>query len=239
MRNVLTAWHSTGGYEGYPFKFNVSSPLPINWVYLYHNTCRTNAAEQSAFLFKQYSNWTNVVSRNNIYAGTDYAMLSSSSTNPVDFDYDDLYTSKSGSRIYWEGTRYVDIASFCSATSQECHGVSVAPEFADTASYDFRLVMGNGCIDKGCLVPGVNNEYGGAAPDLGAVESDLAPTRGTSRPGFAAAAPGPRPVFRREVIADGKGARAMRRGLTLYDIRGQRIVAGKGVGAAVRVVIGK
>jgi len=174
MRNLLTAWHANSGYDGYPFKFNVSSSLSIDWVFLYHNTCFTNAPSQDGFLFKQYSAWNNIISRNNIYAGTAYALDSWSTTNPVDFDYDDLYTVSAGNRIDWANIRYATVASFCAATSQECHGRSIWPQFMDTAAGDFRLQATSPVIDSGIRIAGVNDLFAGAAPDMGAFESGLA-----------------------------------------------------------------
>jgi len=71
FRNLFTGWETHGEYVGYPIKFNVDSPLPIDWVYIYHNTCYTSVSGQPGFLFKDYSNWNNIISRNNIFAGTD------------------------------------------------------------------------------------------------------------------------------------------------------------------------
>ena len=105
LRNALSDWRSTEGFKGYPFKFNVSSSLPIEWVYLYHNTCFTAVPGQDGFLFKQYSKWTNVISRNNIFAGTDYALESWDTPNPVDFDYDDLYTTQGPLKFAWGSGR--------------------------------------------------------------------------------------------------------------------------------------
>jgi hypothetical protein len=175
MRNVFTGWETHSGYDGYPVKFNVSSSLSIDWVYLYHNTCYTAASGQPGFLFKQYSNWHNVISRNNIYAGTDYALESTSSQNPVDFDYDDLYTNASGKLVNWSGAKYTAISTFYAAAGQEQHGQSDLPGFSNAAGADFILSPSSQLIDKGFVIPGINNDYQGNAPDIGCFEYGAAP----------------------------------------------------------------
>jgi hypothetical protein len=169
MRNLFTTWETHDGYVGYPVKFNVGSDLTIDWVYLYHNTCHTAVAGQPGFLFKQYSNWNNIVSRNNIYAGTSYALESSSNRNPVDFDYDNLYTTAAGKLVRWAGNSYTTIPAFYSATGLEQHGLNHNPEFINPSS-DFRLSAGSPLIDSGVMIPGVNDGYLGDKPDIGKYE---------------------------------------------------------------------
>jgi hypothetical protein len=170
FRNLLVGWRPAAEFDGYPFKFNVGSTLPIEWVYLYHNTCATDVPGQDGFLFKQYSNWTNVVSRNNNFAGTRYALESWSTENPVDFDFDNLYSSDPGLAIAWAGARYDSVAGFALATGQERHGRSVAPGFVSPATRDYYLRPDSDLIDQGVVIPGINDDYLGGAPDLGAFE---------------------------------------------------------------------
>ncbi len=170
FRNLLTSWHSNSGYDGYPIKFNVNSSLSTNWVYLYHNTCFTDVDGQDGFVFKQYSDWHDVISRNNIYGGTNYAFNSWSDQNPVDFDYDNLYTTHNTNFISWEGSRYSTIADFYSATSQEEHGISYYPDFVDTSTGNYHLNETSPLIDKGVIIPGINDSFCNDAPDIGCFE---------------------------------------------------------------------
>jgi len=170
MRNLLYAWHPTAGYEGYPFKFNVSSSMSIDWVHLYHNTCCSIVPNQDGFLFKGYSRWTNIVSRNNIYAGTDYALENWSTINPVDFDYDALHTTNTARFVYWAGTSYPTPAAFAAGTGQEVHGLAAEPRFREPATNDYRLRPDSPLIDRGIAIPGVNDDFVGPAPDIGAFE---------------------------------------------------------------------
>jgi hypothetical protein len=174
FRNILSDWRNSEDFSGYPFKFNVSSSLAEEWIYLYHNTCTTTVPGQHGFWFKQYSNWTNVISRNNIYAGTDYALENQANApGTVDFDYDDLFTTKSPPVIRWAGTSYNSLDQFAVATSQESHGVTNQPVFMNAAAHDFYLPVNSALIDKGVVILGINDDWLGAAPDLGALEHGM------------------------------------------------------------------
>ncbi len=171
FRNILSDWRPSEDFDGYPFKFNVSSSLPIQWVYLYQNTCVTAVPGQNGFWFKQFSNWTNVISRNNIFAGTAYALESDANiANYIDFDYDDFFTSKSAPAIRWAGTGYSNLTQFSSAVGEELHGLSLEPSFINSAAHDYYLPPASGLIDKGVIIPGINDDFLGQAPDLGALE---------------------------------------------------------------------
>jgi len=175
MRNVLSGWHAVDGhdgttYEGYPFKFNHGMGGTTSWVFLYHNTCYTDEPEQDAFMFKNYSDWTNIVSRNNIYAGTHFALSTWSDPGSIDFDYDNLFTTDPSRFVDWDGTRYGDLAAFSAGTGHEIHGVSVEPRFRGEAYRDFRLRADSPLVDRGVHLPGVNDDFIGRAPDIGALE---------------------------------------------------------------------
>ncbi len=174
FRNILADWRSSEEFTGYPFKFNVSSSLPIQWVYLYHNTCITLVPDQHAFWFKQYSNWTNVTSRNNIFAGTDYALESQNNvTNSVDLDYDCLFTSKPKPVVSWGGVRYNSLGEFATVSRLETHGLTNQPVFLNTATHDYYLPANSPLLDRAAIIPGINDDYLGRAPDLGALEHGM------------------------------------------------------------------
>ncbi len=170
FRNVLAGWHTVDEYEGYPFKFNHGYDVDTDHVFLYHNTCHTSVPGQDGFLFKEYCRWTNMISRNNIYAGTDHALENWDTPNPVDFDYDDVYTTNAQVFIEWGSGSYATLPAFSAATGQESHGRALPPGFVDAGAGDFRLQSSSGLIDRGCPLPGFNDDYAGAAPDIGAIE---------------------------------------------------------------------
>jgi hypothetical protein len=176
FRNILynsnsSSWKSNSIYTPYPFKFNVNSSLSTNWVYLYHNTSFSDIPDCDGFLFKNYSDWHDIISRNNIYAGAAYAFDNWSSTNPIDFDFDGLYTFHPTKLFYWNGNAYNSLATFSSATNQEIHGIIANPDFVSIANADFHLSASSLLIDKGELIHGFNDDYNGAEPDIGKYES--------------------------------------------------------------------
>jgi hypothetical protein len=179
FRNLLynlnsSSWQSNSIYTAYPFKFNVSSSLSTNWVYLYHNTSFSDDPACDGFLFKQYSDWHDIISRNNIYAGASYAFDNWSTVNPIDFDFDDLFTSDGTKRFYWNGSTYNSVATFSAATNQETNGVFANPNFVSVPGADFHLAPTSTIIDKGCIINGFNNNYNGLKPDMGKYESNIA-----------------------------------------------------------------
>ena len=77
------------------------------------------------------------------------------------------------------------LKELCSATGQECHGILVDYDIfqnvkkADLVNFakvymaedlDFRLLPNAVAVDAGCILPNVNDGFGGKAPDLGALE---------------------------------------------------------------------
>ena len=98
---------------------------------------------------------------------------------------------KAGQRLYeptdadWKS--FPTLAAFRAATSQEVHGIEV--DFDDFESLsppdpsqrhavyhamdlNFRLKPNSKAVDAGVLIPTVNDNFAGRAPDLGALEHD-------------------------------------------------------------------
>lgn len=92
--------------------------------------------------------------------------------------------------------RYESLETFSEATGQETHGILVdydifrnarPPVFSEfreqhqalgkaypiyyPEDFDFRLRSGSQAVDAGCILPGINEDYAGEAPDLGAYET--------------------------------------------------------------------
>jgi hypothetical protein len=175
LRNVGNRFGNTrtsrqDGYTASALKINSGYSTPIGPLYLYHNTFWTDstATDAVALLNPGYS--TFIKARNNIMAGTRYALYK---VNPVvlDWNYGDLFTTDTTRFVSWLGTRYGAMGQFRSGTGQELNGLSVDPEFLNAPGGDFRLPAGNALIDRGLLMPGINDQYAGSGPDVGAVES--------------------------------------------------------------------
>lgn len=98
------------------------------------------------------------------------------------------YSGNFISEAPWQS--FSTLEDFSRATGRERHGVVVdydifenvaIPDPAEpwtvyrTENLDFRLKEGSKAVDKGCLIPNVNDDYTGAAPDLGAYERGTPP----------------------------------------------------------------
>jgi hypothetical protein len=175
IRNLI---YNTGAgnndYTGSPFKFN-SNDGDSGAMYLFHNTGDSALPEplSSGLDIKEPGNWQLIYSRNNIWSGTEYAIHDVNTGYPTDLDYDDLYTTQAGEFVYWgEGDdRHMrDLATFRSLTGQELHGLDAPPGFADASTYDYTLDPESDLVNAGVLIPGINDEYVGSAPDIGAFE---------------------------------------------------------------------
>jgi hypothetical protein len=226
FRNVLSGWETHSGYVGYPVKFNVNSSMTIDWVYLYHNTCYTSVAGQPGFLFKQYSAWNNIISRNNIYAGTGNALESWSTQNPVDFDYDALYTTAPGKLVNWASVNYATVAAFSAAAGQESHAIAGDPQFINAGAGDFHLQAAGPLVDKGVAIPGINDGFQGAGPDIGCFES------GSNGVMCKTAPAGPKGLFMEAYSDKATGrvfVRSSRAGATIkiYSLKGELVYGGK------------
>ena len=170
IRNVI---YRTGvgnnSYSGSPFKFN-SGYAQSGPMYLFHNTADAALPGNNGLYVKVPGTWTLIYARNNIWCGTDYAVNNVNTGQPMDLDYDDLYNGSTSRLVYWTPGRYDTLAEFTAATGQETHGLSSAPGFKDPESGDYRLSASSALIDQGMVIPGINSDYRGSAPDLGAYE---------------------------------------------------------------------
>ncbi len=159
-------------YSGSPFKFN-SGYDQSGTMYLFHNTADAALPGNNGLYIKAPGTWEMIYARNNIWSGTDYALNNYNETQPIDFDYDDLYTTNPDEFVYWgDGPdRHMrDLPTFQTLTGQELHGFNLEPGFADPVSADYSLETTSNLIDAGLLIPGINQDYMGAAPDIGAFE---------------------------------------------------------------------
>ncbi|HXW00031.1 MAG TPA: hypothetical protein VEC93_16545, partial [Anaerolineae bacterium] len=59
---------------------------------------------------------------------------------------------------------------FTAATGQEPHALNVIPGFASPQNGGYMLNSTSSLIDAGVIIPGINHDYAGLAPDIGAFE---------------------------------------------------------------------
>lgn len=162
-RSALVDGQSASG-----IKINSGYSTPVGPTFVYHNTFLTTAPATDAIWLMSPGYSSGMVSRNNIYAGTDRAFVKD---NPIalDLDYDAL-DAGGQTLVWWQGTRYANLAALQAGTAQELHGIEAAPALTDPANGDFTPMQSSALIDRGLALPGINDGYGGVAPDIGAVE---------------------------------------------------------------------
>jgi parallel beta-helix repeat protein len=167
----IGAGTSQAGYSGLSFKLN-SDTEASGSIYLLHNTVDAQRASTSAFSIQSPGTWQRLFARNNVWAGTLYAIYNANPTQPLDLDYDALVGSGS-ELVYWDGLpnrHLTNLAAVVSAVSQEIHGIVAAPAFVAPTSADFTPSSASPLLDRALHIPGINDGYAGAGPDIGAIE---------------------------------------------------------------------
>ncbi|MFH1069065.1 MAG: right-handed parallel beta-helix repeat-containing protein, partial [Candidatus Glassbacteria bacterium] len=160
------------------FKYGGSDP---GWCYILHNTvCSINRGHDLMVISQPFKGQ---IYRNNILWATGWAMWSSrkplAAENDLDYDCwysSDIdwfrgYTGLAHKRLFrFEGREYFFIKDFTEAFGWEKHGLQAHPRLADPGSGDFRLLPDSPCLDRGVVLPNINDRFVGAGPDLGAFE---------------------------------------------------------------------
>jgi hypothetical protein len=160
LRNTFT------NFTGRSVKWDRNSD---GWVMIYHNTSWTNFAAPNALEF--ISPVRNSILRNNIFQGGAYSV---EARNPGasghDWNYDN-WNATGAYRFKWEGVDYAGLTQFCRASGLDCNGHESPPGLANPAVGDLSLLPTSPNIDRGIYIPGINDGFFGAAPDIGAFES--------------------------------------------------------------------
>ncbi len=163
--------HDMGKGQWVKISTTPTGAIPMGQVRIYHNT--------TYYDDEGHNGWSSVGSGNthfinNVVFCTRYVFENTrSAPYPAGnvWDYNNFYTTDPAIYIKWENVR-LDAAGFRALGFQQ-HGLNVQPRFRDPAAGDFRLADDPG-IDQGLYIPGINDGYAGAAPDMGAFEYDPA-----------------------------------------------------------------
>jgi hypothetical protein len=90
-----------------------------------------------------------------------------------------LYTTRTldAAHFKWENVSYDGILKLCAASALECNGYESLPGLTNPGGGDFTLLASSPNIDRGVVIPGINDKFSGKAPDVGAFERvvDLPP----------------------------------------------------------------
>ena len=141
------------------------------WVLIYHNTSWTNQANPN--LMEMISPVHNSVMRNNIFQGNGFAIEEKQvGSTGHDWNYDNWNTTQT-THFKWENVNYATLVQLCKATGLECNGHEEMPGLANPSAGDLSLLPTSPNIDRGTLIPGINDNFTGSAPDIGAYESSF------------------------------------------------------------------
>lgn len=190
VRNILSDIFQSA------LKYNVDIQTSIGQTLVFHNTVYNRTADFMAlFRIWRTSFGLKAILRNNVFyssgnessgwgEGYVFEDINTSHSNPpitLDMDYDSLFTDRQSlcgqncRFTVWTNTPYTTLALFKSASNQESHGQSLNPKLANPGANDFTPINGSPLIDSGVLLPGINDNFIGNGPDIGAIESTALP----------------------------------------------------------------
>lgn len=170
LRNLITKYTSRS------LKWALNSE---GIVYIYHNTSWTSASNVNGM--DLITPVRNSVMRNNIFQSTGYAFAEvPRGSLGNDWNNDNWHTTlgSRGPHFKWESVNYNTISGVCAASGLECGGYEDPPGFTNPQGGNFTLLASSPNIDRGVVIPGLNNSFTGNGPDVGAYEFpfDPAPT---------------------------------------------------------------
>ena len=140
----------------------------------YHNTFRRTDANTGGYVQTLWDGVASqdIVYRNNIFQG-DYRLcnIQPARTHDPDFDYNLWYTPYAVNIFKWEGNGNGTFASYWQAVlGEDPNGRWGDPQLTPT----LRISTSNSpAVDTGLVIPGINDNYAGTAPDMGAYESSV------------------------------------------------------------------
>ncbi len=165
MRSLFTY------YSGRGIKWDQGSD---GKVLIYHNTLWSNIADRNAM--EMISAVHNAVLRNNIFQSSGYGVYEvATGSAGHDWDHDNWYVTRPSPHFKWENISYNTLADFCAGTGLECNGDERAPGLSNPGSGDLTLLPTSPNIDDGVIIPGINDDFAGNGPDIGALEAGNGP----------------------------------------------------------------
>jgi hypothetical protein len=143
LLDISAASSSTTGGEGFLLTGSVGSIIYNNTVYGpgVTNPVVTQAAASTGALVK-----------NNIFYTGGYASVDATSETSTAYDYNDYFSSGSGTPFSWGGTAY-SFANWKANSSQDAHSLNVDPKLTNAAAIpsggNYALLQGSPTIDAG------------------------------------------------------------------------------------------
>ncbi|MBI4773103.1 MAG: hypothetical protein HY788_02795 [Deltaproteobacteria bacterium] len=178
IRNLIyrTGRGNNPDWNGSSFKFGTYDHS--GHIYLFHNTSDTDPLLQQKYGFHIATpgTWDLVFARNNSWSASSYALRNTNQDQPIDLDYNHYRTYFGGYLATWGTNSYSSLSALSTATGHEAHGVEGDPRFVGSANGDYSLKPDSPLIDKGLLIPGINDSFLNRGPDMGAFEFSGNPT---------------------------------------------------------------
>ncbi|MBL8797914.1 MAG: right-handed parallel beta-helix repeat-containing protein, partial [Planctomycetia bacterium] len=198
-RGPLYCTRNDASFRGLMFKLNVAGCTSLGWAYCYHNSgyCLMTGSEGgTAISFPPGIPCTNKVFKNNALIGNEWSVRAGRKGYVLDANCYWHTPGKTPRRFQWEQKTYNTLDDFRRATEQEQHGQYADPLFtacpglgkftfgkeflltrladdplmSDAREGDLQLQAGSPCLDRGAMIRGINDDYRGQAPDIGAFE---------------------------------------------------------------------
>lgn len=198
-RGPVYVTRNSATFFGLFIKFNVGGSVSHGWTYIYHNTAYSLVRGDdggTGVSFAPNLPCTNKVLKNNIIMVNEWCVRAWRKDNVLDYNCYYHIPDRAPRRFQADKKTYNTIADFAKAVGQETHGLYADPLFkiADTAGgyesadlskalsemrlmvharpTDMSLQKGSPCIDRGIVIRGINEDFRGKAPDIGAFEFD-------------------------------------------------------------------
>ena len=166
-----------------------SNALP-GFIYFIHNTI--HSSDTLGFnMYLWFSTWKQLYSRNNIFysegkANFFFDGIGGDSAYSFNSLSDNYYNTSTGTLAIIQPVNGISNCDYLSSTLSldetlrsrtrskyiNVTGFNLSPGFKSLLQHDYSLAASSPLIDKGVLIPGINESFKNAAPDIGAFESD-------------------------------------------------------------------
>jgi len=175
-------------YHQETFYFGATDPQETSGMIAFHNT---NIGSRSGWY--ESGIWHHAKHRNNLLLGAlpNAYTFYTTGAQRGDLDYDG-YNRQQSNLVKYNNVAYATLPAFFTGAGQEQHGIEVTtrdfvsapyPAHPDwtwsigygaaysTADFDLRLAPGSLAVDRGQVLANIDDDYAGAAPDLGCYET--------------------------------------------------------------------
>lgn len=189
-RGPVYCTRNDGTYRALFFKLSVGAPSE-GWTYCYHNSGyaidQGNEATMLRFNDKRWAD-SGRVFKNNAMIGSEWAVHRARRTHELDYNCYFNTPAMGPRKFMWEWEMYPTLESFQRDSGLEKHGMYEDPKFTSTPDLgkfapsdnplydgvtvgDMTPTADSPLIDRGTVIRGINEEFRGRAPDIGAFET--------------------------------------------------------------------